>query len=168
MRQPKSIGLGTIPQENKKIDIESVKNVFKGTMAAERTSKIVEEAKKAHSSKGNAAAMRNIKQAFKRGEKASHGSYGITAMSEKKDLKLGDKRVAFDMIYRVLLSPVTHLSPANGGRPYCREKFAKVARVAQEKVTFILRYLLAIYDLIVFEVPKPFHSLKCSPLPTQV
>lgn len=46
-----------------------------------------------------------------------------------------ENRLAFGITHRVLLSPVTHLSPAAGGRPHPPAKFAKYARVAQEQVT---------------------------------
>lgn len=49
--------------------------------------------------------------------------------------KLEEERaLAFGVVYRTLLAPVTHLSPANGGRPYDPGLFAKFAKPAQEKV----------------------------------
>ena len=47
----------------------------------------------------------------------------------------GETQVAFEMIHRLLLVPVTHVSPANGDRPHPPEKFAKFARAARDKVT---------------------------------
>lgn len=44
-------------------------------------------------------------------------------------------RLAFDMIHRVLVAPVTHVSPANGGLLHSPVKFAKFAKVAQKQVS---------------------------------
>lgn len=67
-------------------------------------------------------------------------------------------RVAFDMTHRVLVAPVTHVSPANGGLPYSPATFAKFARVAQDKVrvnkTVPLLLLLLSY---LFGSPRFFH-----------
>lgn len=55
--------------------------------------------------------------------------------SVKRKKKLEEERaVAFDAIHRTLLAPVTHLSPANGGRPHDPVVFARLAKPALEKV----------------------------------
>lgn len=55
--------------------------------------------------------------------------------SVKSKKKLDEERaLAFGVVHRTLLAPVTHLSPANGGRPHDPATFAKFAKPAQEKV----------------------------------
>lgn len=55
--------------------------------------------------------------------------------SVKSKKKLDEERaLAFGVVHRTLLAPVTHLSLANGGRPYDPAIFAKFAKPALEKV----------------------------------
>lgn len=57
------------------------------------------------------------------------------ASAAKNTRKLGEERaLSFGLVHRTLLAPVTHLSPANGGRPYDPAVFAKFAKPAQDKV----------------------------------
>lgn len=53
---------------------------------------------------------------------------------EKEKRMLEERRVAFGTVRRVLVSPVSHVSLANGGRPHSPVKFFRFARAAQEKV----------------------------------
>lgn len=56
-----------------------------------------------------------------------------TNVKSKKRLE-EERAVAFRTVHRTLLSPVTHLSPANGGRPHDPAVFKKFAKPAVEKV----------------------------------
>lgn len=61
-----------------------------------------------------------------------------SASSVKSKKKLEEERaVAFDAVHRTLLAPVTHLSPASGGRPHDPLVFARVAKPALEKVGWV-------------------------------
>ncbi|CAM9988790.1 unnamed protein product, partial [Discosporangium mesarthrocarpum] len=43
------------------------------------------------------------------------------------------RHVASSLTHRVLLSPVTHLSPFNDGKPHSPRQFARRAAIVQEK-----------------------------------
>lgn len=60
-----------------------------------------------------------------------------TSVKNKKRLE-EERAVAFRTVHRTLLSPVTHLSPANGGRPHDPAVFTKFAKPAAEKVGVVV------------------------------
>ncbi|CAM9248416.1 unnamed protein product, partial [Scytosiphon promiscuus] len=63
-----------------------------------------------------------------------------TGPASKIKRKLDEERaISFGFVHRTLLAPVTHLSPANGGRAHDPAVFAKVAKPAQEKAKAIDR-----------------------------
>lgn len=63
---------------------------------------------------------------------ATAATAAATAKNQKK--AEAERALAFDLVRRTLLAPVTHISAANGGRPHDPATFASFAKPAQEKV----------------------------------
>lgn len=57
-----------------------------------------------------------------------------SAAAQGKLPNADEVRMTFEMIHHVLVAPVTHVSPANGGLPHPPVKFGKFAKIAQDKV----------------------------------
>lgn len=72
-----------------------------------------------------------------------------TTVKSKKRLE-EERAVAFQTVHRTLLSPVTHLSPANGGRPHDPAVFTKFAKPAVEKVGVSGRVMTDKLGLVAF------------------
>lgn len=59
----------------------------------------------------------------------------VVEYTAAEEAAMEERRVAYSMVHRVLLAPVTHVSPANRDRPNALAKFTEFATIAHNKVT---------------------------------
>lgn len=80
-----------------------------------------------------AVAAGDEEKQHKRGQQTTAAAAAAATKSQKK--AEAERVLAFDVVRRTLLAPVTHISSANGGRPHDPATFASFAKPAQEKVS---------------------------------
>lgn len=91
------------------------------------------------SSNDGGAAVASAGEEGKQHKRRLSATTTTTTTAMKSQRKLEEERaLAFDVVRRTLLAPVTHISTANGGRPLDPATFARFAKPAQEKVSDVI------------------------------